>query len=121
MFGRRVSPKPDSIYEDGAHVRCICSPATFAVNIKRISTMSENEILTSIRNGNQQQLASVYEKYRSEFLHWMTREFHCSPEDSKDIYQFTILIFYDNVKSGYFCVFSCFKMTFDCLIVGDLF
>ncbi len=62
--------------------------------------MSENEILKRIRNDGQQQLALIYEKYRSEFLHWIVKEFHCSPEDSKDIYQITILIFYDNVKSG---------------------
>jgi len=62
--------------------------------------MSDNEVLTRIRNGGQQQLALIYEKYRSEFLHWIVKEFHCSPEDSKDIYQFTILIFYDNIKSG---------------------
>ncbi|MEX2232503.1 MAG: sigma-70 family RNA polymerase sigma factor [Cyclobacteriaceae bacterium] len=62
--------------------------------------MSENELLARIRNGGQQQLALIYEKYRSEFLHWISKEFHCSPEDSKDIYQVTILIFYDNVKSG---------------------
>ncbi len=62
--------------------------------------MSENEILARIRNDGQQQLALIYEKYRSEFLHWISKEFHCSPEDSKDIYQVSILIFYDNVKSG---------------------
>lgn len=63
-------------------------------------TMLENEILARIRNGGQQQLAQVYQTYRSEFLRWITKEFRCPLEDGKDIYQFTILIFYDNVKSG---------------------
>ena len=62
--------------------------------------MSENEILARIRNDGQQTLGLIYEKYRSEFLQWIGREFHCSVDDSKDIYQLTILIFYDNVKSG---------------------
>ena len=61
--------------------------------------MSPNRILTSIRNDGRQ-LALIYDQYRSEFLHWIAREFRCSSEDSKDIYQATILIFYDNVRCG---------------------
>lgn len=62
--------------------------------------MSENEILNCIRNDGQRELGLIYEKYRSEFLHWIGKEFHCSADDTKDIYQVAILIFYNNVKSG---------------------
>src|ERR1043165_2038419 len=62
--------------------------------------MSENQILERIRLGGQSELGMVYEEYRSEFIQWITREFQCSTDDSKDIYQLTILIFYDNVMSG---------------------
>jgi RNA polymerase sigma-70 factor (ECF subfamily) len=62
--------------------------------------MSENQILERIRLGGQSELGIIYEEYRSEFIHWMTNEFQCSTDDSKDIYQLSILIFYDNVKSG---------------------
>ncbi|MGC1243019.1 MAG: sigma-70 family RNA polymerase sigma factor [Chryseosolibacter sp.] len=62
--------------------------------------MSDDHIIALIRSGGQPELGMVYEKYRIEFIHWITKEFHCSEDDSKDIYQLTILIFYDNIKSG---------------------
>jgi RNA polymerase sigma-70 factor (ECF subfamily) len=62
--------------------------------------MSPSEIIMRIRCGGQQQLGLVYQQYRSEFLHWVEKEFNCSSEDSQDIYQVTILIFYDNIQSG---------------------
>lgn len=62
--------------------------------------MSDDQIIAKIKSGGQSELGAVYEEYRAEFLHWISREFHCSDDDSKDIYQLTILIFYDNVRSG---------------------
>lgn len=62
--------------------------------------MSDNRIILKIRTGGQAELGMIYEEHRTEFIHWITREFHCSMDDSKDIYQLTILIFYENVKSG---------------------
>ena len=61
--------------------------------------MSQDKILASIREDGRQ-LALIYDQYRSEFLHWISREFRCSSDDSQDIYQATILIFYDNVRCG---------------------
>jgi RNA polymerase sigma factor (sigma-70 family) len=62
--------------------------------------MSPSEIITRIRDGGQHELGLVYQQYRSEFLHWVEKEFKCSSADSQDIYQVTILIFYDNIQSG---------------------
>jgi RNA polymerase sigma-70 factor (ECF subfamily) len=62
--------------------------------------MLPSEIIQQIRSGGQEQLGKIYEEYRTEFLQWAIKEFGCSLEDSKDIYQVTILIFYDNVKTG---------------------
>lgn len=62
--------------------------------------MIQNEIIQKIRSGGQTELGLVYAEYREEFLRWLTREYHCSDDDSKDIYQLTILIFYDNIKLG---------------------
>lgn len=62
--------------------------------------MSDDQIIARIRSGGQSDLADIYETYRTEFIHWITREFNCSIDDGKDIYQLTILIFYENVKSG---------------------
>jgi RNA polymerase sigma-70 factor (ECF subfamily) len=62
--------------------------------------MIQNEIITKIKSGGHTELGMVYEEYRTEFLKWITREYECSDDDSKDIYQLTILIFYDNVRTG---------------------
>jgi RNA polymerase sigma factor (sigma-70 family) len=62
--------------------------------------MSETHILEQIRQGGQTELGLLYEEYRAEFIQWISKEYQCSLDDSKDIYQLTILIFYDNVKSG---------------------
>ncbi len=62
--------------------------------------MIQNEIIAKIKTGGQTELGMIYEEYRAEFLKWITRDYNCSEDDSKDIYQLTILIFYDNIKSG---------------------
>lgn len=62
--------------------------------------MTDDEIIARIKSGGQSELGWIYEKYRAEFLHWIAREFTCSSDDCKDIYQLTILIFYNNIKSG---------------------
>jgi len=62
--------------------------------------MADINSISQIRNGKQKGFRILYEDYRTEFLLWITKEFNCSSGDSKDIYQLTILISYDNVKSG---------------------
>ena len=62
--------------------------------------MKQQEIIEKIRQGGQAQLGILYEEYRSEFLRWVGKEYHLSEEDSKDLYQVAILIFYDNVRMG---------------------
>jgi RNA polymerase sigma-70 factor (ECF subfamily) len=62
--------------------------------------MSDSSIIDLIKNGGQPALGKVYATYRSEFISWMTRTYPISEDDCKDIYQVTILIFYDNVRSG---------------------
>lgn len=62
--------------------------------------MNQEDIIKKIRSGGQTELGMVYEEYRAEFLQWISKEYHCSSDDSKDIYQLTILIFHDNIKKG---------------------
>lgn len=60
----------------------------------------QNEIIQKIRSGGQAELGMIYEEYRAEFLQWITKEYQCSMDDGKDMYQLAILIFYDNIKRG---------------------
>jgi RNA polymerase sigma factor (sigma-70 family) len=61
---------------------------------------AQSDIIQKIRSGGQTELGMIYEEYRMEFLQWITKEFACSTDDGKDIYQLVILIFYDNIKKG---------------------
>jgi RNA polymerase sigma factor (sigma-70 family) len=61
---------------------------------------AQSDIIQKIRSGGQTELGMIYEEYRTEFLQWITKEFSCSMDDGKDIYQLVILIFYDNIKKG---------------------
>lgn len=60
----------------------------------------QSEIIQKIRSGGQTELGMIYEEYRSEFLQWITKEYECSMDDGKDMYQLAILIFYDNIRQG---------------------
>ena len=62
--------------------------------------MNQDEIILKIKSGGQTELGLVYEEYREEFLRWVVKEFNCSLDDGKDIYQLTILIFHDNIRLG---------------------
>jgi RNA polymerase sigma-70 factor (ECF subfamily) len=62
--------------------------------------MNQDEIIQKIKSGGQTELGLIYEEYREEFLRWVIKEYKCSMDDGKDIYQLTILIFHDNIKQG---------------------
>ena len=62
--------------------------------------MNQGEIIQKIKSGGQTELGLIYEEHREEFLRWLVKEFSCSLDDAKDIYQLTILIFHDNIRLG---------------------
>src|SRR5690606_13370600 len=62
--------------------------------------MAREDIIGKIRSGGPAGLAMVYKEHRDEFLQWIRKEYGCSEDDSKDIYQVTILAFYENIRSG---------------------
>ena len=62
--------------------------------------MDEKVILENIRNGDRTQLAVIYREYRSEFIAWITSKFQCSRDEARDIYQVSIIAFYENIASN---------------------
>jgi RNA polymerase sigma factor (sigma-70 family) len=70
------------------------------------------DLLTEIKNGNEKALLSLYKSYRNEFISWAFKNYGLSKEDSKDIFQDTILAFYENVKSGQLTGFSSTEKTY---------
>lgn len=59
----------------------------------------DNDLLEKIRQNGAQELEPLYVEFRNEFIGWMNKKYSVSHEDAKDIYQQTILTFYENIKS----------------------
>ncbi|MDL5049370.1 sigma-70 family RNA polymerase sigma factor [Oscillatoria amoena NRMC-F 0135] len=62
--------------------------------------MTDAEIVNLIKNEDPRGLSTVYESFRSEFVHWLMRLQRCGNEDAREFYQASILILYDNIKAG---------------------
>jgi RNA polymerase sigma factor (sigma-70 family) len=58
------------------------------------------DYIKEIKNGNETVLIELYKLYRNEFLNWSFFHYKINKEDGKDIFQDTIIAFYNNVKSG---------------------
>lgn len=61
--------------------------------------MDNKVILENIKNGNRAQLAVIYREYRSEFIAWITSNYQCTRDEAREVYQVSILAFYENVVS----------------------
>jgi RNA polymerase sigma factor (sigma-70 family) len=62
--------------------------------------MDRNKVIERIKAGNDEDLKEIYSKYRKEFLAWVTRSYNCSEDDGKDIYQATVIAFFEGIVSG---------------------
>ena len=56
------------------------------------------DYLAEIKNGNDSALVELYKLYRNEFINWSYNNYHISSDDAKDIFQETIIAFYNNVR-----------------------
>lgn len=62
--------------------------------------MEQNFIINEIKSGNRKTLENIYTMYRKSFIDWSIRAFRISTEEALDIYQQTILAFYENIVCG---------------------
>lgn len=60
----------------------------------------KKDLLNRIRNGDEPVIDELYIQYRKPFMQWLFKKFGCSQDDAADIFQETIITFYDNVVSG---------------------
>lgn len=54
-------------------------------------------LLRQIKLGNRVVLNQLYQTYREEFIHWTRWKFNCKEADSIDVFQETMIAFYENV------------------------
>jgi RNA polymerase sigma factor (sigma-70 family) len=59
--------------------------------------MSDNELIQRIKIGEKSELVTVYKRYRTEFLNWAVNKYGCTLDEAKDVYQHSILIFYEKI------------------------
>ena len=57
-------------------------------------------IIAQIKSGDEEPLFFLYKNYRNEFINWATKEYHCSIETAKDVFQEAILDFHQNILLG---------------------
>lgn len=58
------------------------------------------DIIEQVKREGSPALSRLYCQYRVVFIHWLSGKFGCESELAKDIYQQTILTFYENVQQG---------------------
>jgi RNA polymerase sigma-70 factor (ECF subfamily) len=61
---------------------------------------SEWSDLQEIRNGNDEPIIAIYEKFRQEFIVWAERKYHLEQEDAVDVFQDAVTSFYRNIAQG---------------------
>lgn len=71
-----------------------------SVDTNSNQTMSDNDIIANIREGNALVTTHTYQLYRKEFLRWMKKKYQCQEEDAKELYQLAFLTLYNQIQSG---------------------
>lgn len=59
--------------------------------------MNINSLIERLRNGDRTALEEIYKKYRTSFIKWITYTHKCTDDKAVDIFQNSILSFYENV------------------------
>ena len=62
--------------------------------------MDNSTIIQEIKAGNQQVIVLLYKEYRDEFIQFAIKNYGLSREELKDVFQDTIIAFYENIASG---------------------
>lgn len=66
-----------------------------------IRSSDQEDLIVSIRNGDEQALRQVYKKYYSVVAH-MVMNNAGSLQEAKDVYQETMIVFYENIRKDGF-------------------
>lgn len=62
--------------------------------------MNKQNLLESMAQGDLKEFEEAYLSYRDEFIMWANKNYYCDFEESRDVYQATVIQFYENVQSG---------------------
>ena len=62
--------------------------------------MNNQDLLESMARGDLKGFEKAYLSYRDEFIVWANKNYYCDFEESRDVYQASVIQFYENVQSG---------------------
>lgn len=62
--------------------------------------MLTNTVIQRVKSGDPNTIRDLYLSLRNPFLQWLKNNYTCSEEDAKDIFQLSMVIFYDNAMQG---------------------
>ena len=62
--------------------------------------ISDSELFAQIKAGNESAVEIVYKLHRAKFTSWALSKFKVSSQDAEDVWQDTIIVFFENVKNG---------------------
>ena len=59
-----------------------------------------SDIISRIKSGDEKSYFALYKTHRETFINWATFSYNISIEDTKDLYQETFLILWNNIQEG---------------------
>lgn len=62
--------------------------------------MEEKDIVRKIKEGHEEAIVDLYNKYKGEFVKWSYRRYQINGDDALDIFQDTMIAFYESIQSG---------------------
>ena len=63
--------------------------------------MEHHSLIERIKSKDSEQgLKEIYTSYRNEFLLWAVRHHSCTMDEAMDVFQQSVIIFYENIVSG---------------------
>jgi RNA polymerase sigma factor (sigma-70 family) len=69
-----------------------------ATNLIASNTFVNNDIISRIKSGDEKSYFALYKTHRESFINWATFSYNISIEDTKDLYQETFLILWNNIR-----------------------
>lgn len=61
---------------------------------------NNEELIGRLKNGEVNLLDDVYLAHRDTFLNWISKHFNLRPDEGADLYQDTVIAFYENIRKG---------------------
>ncbi len=60
----------------------------------------KEDVISGIKNGNEQAVVELYNTYKNDFIRWSGFRYQLDEEDALDVFQEVVISFYENVKKG---------------------